>query len=275
MQDSTGAAGGTVSAAGTSAVSAGGDSGGESGLDGGGGGSVATGGDTTIAEPSAGAANVGSDPGTECGNADECSSGACVAGVCEATGLGRGTLVTFGHSDSDYNEVVADAWIADRAPGDTNENHGFNVVEQSSTGTAITLMRLDLSAMPTGATVTGAQLRVDIFKDPSATGNITLHEQLEPRTEWETTWNERALGVPWTTPGCGVGSRSVDVLGQFIPSQNQVYDVPVTPSVVQRWVDDPSSNHGFVLVGHDLDFVDLRPAGVGTGVKPQLSITYE
>lgn len=244
-------------------------------MDGGGAGSVATGGDTMTPEPSAGASNMGSDPGTECDSADECSSGACVAGVCEDTGLGGGTLVTFGYSDSDYNEVVMDTWIADWAPDDTNENHGFNVVEHSATGTAVTLVRFDLSAMPPGVTVTGAQLRLDIFKEPSATGNITLHEQLEPRTEWETTWSERALGVPWTAPGCGVGSRSADVVGQFVPSQDQVYDVPVTPSVVQRWVDDPSSNHGFVLVGHDLSFVDLRPAGVGTGVKPQLSITYE
>jgi hypothetical protein len=198
-----------------------------------------------------------------------------VAGVCEGTGLGSGTLVTFGHNDSDYNDVVADTWIADWAPDGINENHGFNVVEQSATGTAVTLIRFDLAAMPAGVTVTGAQLRVDVFMDPSATGTITVHEQLEPRTDWETTWNERGLGVPWTTPGCGVGSRSADVLGQFSPSQNQVYDIPLAPSVVQRWLDDPSSNHGFVLVGHDLDFVDLRPAGVGTGVKPQLAISYE
>ncbi len=233
-------------------------------------------GDPSTVYPSGGApSSAGGGPGAECSGADDCPSGACVAGVCEGTGLASGTVVTFGHSDSDYNDVAADTWISDWAPDDINENHGFNVVEQSATGTAVTLIRFDLSAMPAGVTITGAQLRVDVFLDPSVTGNITVHEQLEARTDWETTWNERALGVPWTTQGCGVGSRSDDVLGQFVPSQNQVYDIPLAPSVVQRWLDDPSSNHGFVLVGHDLDYVDFRPAGVGTGVKPQLSISYE
>jgi hypothetical protein len=234
------------------------------------------GGEGSTVEPSAGApTTAGGEPGGECGTADDCSSGTCLRGFCEGTGLGSGTLVTFGHNDSDYNEVVADAWIADWAPDDINENHGFNVVEQSASGSAVTLIRFDLSAMPAGVMVTGAQLRVDVFMDPSATGSISVHEQLEARTDWETTWNQRATGVPWTTPGCGVGSRGADVLGRFVPDQNQVYDVPLAPSVVQRWIDDPTTNHGLVLAGADLDYVDFRPAGVGTGVKPQLSITYE
>jgi len=271
--------------AGVSTGSGGTDSGGtdSGGTDSGGSSGVATGGEPIIGvggdsgiEPSAGAPNaVGGAPGGECATADECSSGTCVRGFCEDTGLGSGTVVTFGHSDSDYNDVAADTWIADWSPDASYENGGSLTVEQSATGTAVSLIRFDLSAMPAGVTITGAQLRVDVFMDTSPTGNITVHEQIEPRTDWETTWNERGLGVPWTVPGCGVGSRSTDVLGLFSPTQNQVYDIPLAPSVVQRWVDDPSRNHGFVLVGHDLDHVDFRPAGVGTGVKPQLSITYE
>lgn len=205
----------------------------------------------------------------------DCGNGACVAGVCESVGLGSGTVVTFGHNSSDYNGVVDDTHIDARFPDTEYENYGYLWVGGTPQSTIVCLIHFDLSALAPGLTITGVQLKLDVSMNPSTMGSVTVHELLEARTEWETTWNERTLGVAWTTPGCGIGSRSADVLGRFQPYMNQVYDIPLPASVVQRWVDDPSTNHGFALVGDDSDFADFRPSGVGSGVKPQLTITYE
>ncbi len=232
-------------------------------------------GGTGTIEPTGGApAAGGAGPGGECESSDDCASGACVANICEDVGLGAGTTVTFGNSDSDYNGVASDTYLDEGTPTGSFENYGFLLV-RSTPSAIVSLIRFDISQLPAGATITGAQLALDTFHTPSTMGSVTVHEQLEPRTDWETTWNERALGVPWTAPGCGIGSRSADVLARFEPYEKLVYELPLPASVVQRWADDPSTNHGLVLVGDGSDVVDFRPSGVGSGLNPQLSISYQ
>jgi hypothetical protein len=198
----------------------------------------------------------------------------CTETECGPIGLGAGTLVTFGYDSSDFNGVLSDTFITSNAPADIYENRGSNAVN-SIPDTTVTLLRFDLSGLPAGTTITGAQLTIAVFRNPSTIGSVTIHQQLEPRTEWETNWNERAAGVPWTTPGCGVGSRSALVLARFEPYALQTYLIPLPSNVIQGWVDDPSSNFGFVLAGDGSDYVDFKPAGVGSGVRPQLSLTHQ
>jgi hypothetical protein len=188
--------------------------------------------------------------------------------------LGSGTLVTFGYNGSDFNGVVSDAFITSNVPAAIYENYGSNQVN-SIPDTTVTLLRFDVSGLPAGTIITGAQLTIAVFKNPSTMGSVTIHQLLEPRTEWETNWNERAAGVPWTTTGCGVGSRSALVLARFEPYAVQTYVIPLPSNVIQGWVDDPISNFGFVLAGDGTDYVDFKPAGVGSGVRPQLSLTHQ
>jgi hypothetical protein len=198
----------------------------------------------------------------------------CTEIECGPIGLGAGTLVTFGYDGSDFNGVVSDTFMTSNVPTAIYENFG-TIQVNSIPDTTVSLLRFDLSGLPAGTAITGAQLTLAVFKNPSTTGSVTIHQQLEPRTEWETTWNERAAGVPWTAPGCGVGSRSALVLARFEPYALQTYLIPLPSNVIQGWVDDPSRNFGFVLAGDGTDYVDFKPAGVGSGVRPQLSVTHQ
>jgi hypothetical protein len=204
----------------------------------------------------------------------DAGSPSCTEAECGPIGLGAGTLITFGYDGSDFNGVVSDTFITSNAPAGNYENYG-SIQVNSIPDTTVTLLRFDVSGLPAGTAITGAQLKLAVFKNPSTMGSVTIHQQLEPRTEWETTWNERAAGVPWTTPGCGRGSRSALVLARFEPYASQTYLIPLPSNVIQGWVDDPSRNFGFVLAGDGTDYVDFKPAGVGSGVRPQLSVTHQ
>jgi hypothetical protein len=225
-------------------------------------------------EPTAGAALAGAPTLAGAASVGDAGAPSCTEADCGPVGLGSGTLVTFGYEDSDFNHVVSDTFVTSNAPAEDNENHGTFQVN-SIPDTTTTLLRFDISALPAGTSITGAQLRLAVFRNPSTMGSVTIHEQLEARTEWETNWNERATGVLWTTPGCGVGSRAAVVLARFEPYAAQTYLIPLPVNVIQGWVDDPSRNFGFVLAGDGTDFVDFKPAGVGSGVRPQLSLTYQ
>jgi hypothetical protein len=265
----------------TGATSGAGGSSEPSGGDGSVGATSTPGGTSAIADggASAGTATIG---GSDVGGAMLGGAGAlgdagapsCTETECGPIGLGAGTLVTFGYDGSDFNGVVSDTYITSNVPAANYENFGSLQVN-SIPDTTVTLLRFDLSGLPAGTAITGAQLKLAVFKNPSTMGSVTIHQQLEPRTDWETTWNERAAGVPWTTPGCGVGSRSALVLARFEPYVRQTYVVPLPSNVIQGWVDDPSRNFGFVLAGDGTDYVDFKPAGVGSGVRPQLSVTHQ
>jgi hypothetical protein len=207
--------------------------------------------------------------GEGCAIADDCTSGICTNDVCEATGVGTGTVVTFGYNNSTYNGVVADAFIVSWDPTGPYENYAYLQVSPE----AVSLVRFEVSALAPGTNITGASVLFGVRTNPATTGSVTLHELLEQRTDWETTWNERAIGVAWTTPGCGVGSRSATVLGRFMPYAQQTYSIPLPASLVQGWVDGP--NYGLALVGDGIDYVDFKSAGVGSGVRPQLTVSYQ
>lgn len=254
------------------------DGGGELSVGAASGNSPTAGGSSSSSEPTSGAPAGGTpatepNPGAECATSDDCVDGTCIDGACESVGLGSGAVLTFGYDNSDHDGVVVDTFIEETSPMMSFEYYGFLVVQGVPTR-VVSLMRFDLSAMPPGVTVTGGNLTLDVWMDPITTGRVTLHELLEPRTVGQTTWLERATGVPWTAAGCGVGSRSADILGHFTPLTTAVYDIPLAASVLRRWVEDPSTNHGLALVGEGSDYLNLRPAGVGSGVKPQLSISY-
>jgi hypothetical protein len=228
---------------------------------------------------SAGTATVGGSDGGGAmlggaGAIGDAGAPSCTEIECGQIGLGAGTMVTFGYDGSDFNGVVSDTYITSNVPAGIYENFG-TIQVNSVPDTTISLLRFDLSGLPAGTAITGAQLTLAVFKNPSTMGSVTIHQQLEPRTEWETTWNERAAGVPWTAPGCGVGSRSALVLARFEPYARQTYLLPLPSNVIQGWVDDPSRNFGFVLAGDGTDYVDFKPAGVGSGVRPQLSVTHQ
>ena len=123
----------------------------------------------------------------------------------------------------------------------------------------VVLLRFNLSAIPPGATVGGAVLRIvttGTAASDAAVDPYVVHEMLEPWVEGTLTgapgqasWNERALGTPWISAGAGPGSRSPDVIGTFVPSAiDTEYLVPLSGDLGQRWAATPEQNRGIALL---------------------------
>jgi hypothetical protein len=131
------------------------------------------------------------------------------------------------------------------------------------------LLRFDLSAIPPGSVVRAA--RLTLHQSRSRTAHpVSVHRLLAawgegasnggdaglgaPAQPGDATWIRRIHpGVPWATPG-----------GDFVPTPSALVVVPNVggavvewPSTaamvadVQAWVDAPSSNHGWILLGDE------------------------
>jgi hypothetical protein len=63
-------------------------------------------------------------------------------------------------------------------------------------------------------------------------------------------WTERNGASPWAVPGSGGAdwnARTFQISG-FNSAAADRHRVTLNPAVVQRWIDEPHNNHGFVLV---------------------------
>ena len=145
------------------------------------------------------------------------------------------------------------------------------------------LLRFDVSGLGSSVTVTGAELRLTTRNtEPVLSGSITVHRVLESCVYMEATWNNRwtaPAAQPWTVLGCGVGSRDSTVLATFSPRDKDTeYVIPLPASVVQGWVSDAATNHGFALVasaGADDALFQGTLTGTPQATRPLLSVTYQ
>jgi hypothetical protein len=150
----------------------------------------------------------------------------------------------------------------------------------------VTLLRFDLSSIPTDAVVEDATLSLFTHTDDLAFSDdpTRIFEVLEAWDEGNgsgdpgvANWYDRMNGVPWTSPGCGVGSRSDTELASFTATatgSEYVFALPL--DLIGRWVADPDGNHGIVLLTYSTN---------GTGIassestllnhRPMMTVTYE
>jgi hypothetical protein len=129
----------------------------------------------------------------------------------------------------------------------------FNV-RSDTVSTYVGMMRFDLSAQ--AGTVVAATLRISTSNAALSNGRIELTRILEPWDEGAqiggtgvANYTVRQGTTTWTAAGCGPGSRDGVALGEFQPyATNTRYDVTLQTSVVQGWIADPTTNHGFALI---------------------------
>ncbi len=174
------------------------------------------------------------------------------------------------------------------------------------------LVRFPLAGIPSGARITSAELRIEVLRVPQmrtpepapldvrrvelpwVEGESTDNLGGSPKPG-ETTWNSRSHGLAtWGAPGGQVGvDVSADIRGTSSRSLVGLgsYSVPSTPALtqdVQHWLDDPDSNHGWMLMSHFEDrTATARRLGtredafsstrlvIGFIVPPRLSIRLE
>ncbi len=142
-------------------------------------------------------------------------------------------------------------------------NHGTDgLLRLYYDGRQRSLLRFDLSAhIPSNAVVTAARLELYVqsrlYDSNSLSGEMGLYEVLRPWEELEATWEQAAKDALWTASGCNhtIGSnadRAAEFTASTILNARQVWvswsNVPLA-ALVQKWVNDPATNHGVIIVG--------------------------
>ena len=141
------------------------------------------------------------------------------------------------------------------------------------------LMKWDLTAIAPGIDVTRAALTVNIT-NPTA-DSYELYPLLAPWSESEATWEQAMLGAPWSLVGAGGDAdRSAESMGTLTAGANGPVTVELNETGrqwVAKWINDPSTNHGFVIQNYawaedGIDFLSSETAD--PTLRPRLDVSY-
>jgi len=202
---------------------------------------------------------------------------------------------TDGHADGAPVDapVTVDTLMIDAAPvsvdlpmaQDTyidslNANTAFGgnttMLVDGSTQPAVTLWRVDLTTIPSSATIQVAELHVTVGND---TGDAsTVFEMLESWSEGNATWNQRDTATAWTGgAGAKPGSRGTTAIGGPVggsPSGDEKV-VAIDLAVVGDWVATPATNFGAAMVMATSNGATYRTTEDGTATRrPFLHLVY-
>jgi hypothetical protein len=142
------------------------------------------------------------------------------------------------------------------------------------------MVRFDLDGyIPRHAHIHSAKLALFAWSRRTLYGlRISAYDVLRSWSGNEATWHEAHPVVPWGISGCDqVGNdRAGDAAAsRFAYFTNYFYEWDIT-ELVQRWVADPETNHGVILIGHPID-QDMRfhsSEWRAAQQRPKLSVVY-
>lgn len=210
--------------------------------------------------------------------------------LCPATALGQSQTLTL--------QCVRDNTLYEDILGASSNGVGANLFVGKTNSNLIRrgLVRFNLGIIPAGATVTSATLTMYMSRTINGSQAVTVHRTLADwgegtsnaggnegngagATPGDATWVNRFFGTTnfWNTAG-----------GDFVAGASSTTSVSGTGSYswtgaglvadVQAWVDDPSSNFGWLIKGNEATFptakrFDSRENSNGSR-RPVLSVTY-
>ena len=142
-----------------------------------------------------------------------------------------------------------------------------------------TLIRWDLSSVPAIAEVESVTLEIDVTNPTSDTYEIYAlkRDWSEGQVSWESATNQGQ----WELAGAqGVTDISSTVLGTLTSSSTGRAAIELNAvgvATVQSWIQDPSSNFGFVIQDYEnasngIDFSSSESTTMAN--RPKLSMTY-
>ncbi|MFN7141483.1 MAG: DNRLRE domain-containing protein [Limisphaerales bacterium] len=172
--------------------------------------------------------------------------------------------------------AVADTCLIEISPTNNMGGHNFFNAGTTLNGTRNRgLMRFDPAEhIPAGSKIKSVQLVLEVVGvpiDEPAAANFQLHRMLRswgegdkisgggpgrgaPATEGEATWNDAfaLTTTSWATPGglAGIDFVAAASAEQFIYAETEPCTFTSNPKLVadvQSWLDQPGSNHGWML----------------------------
>lgn len=153
------------------------------------------------------------------------------------------------------------------------------------------LVRFDLSGIPAAATILGAELQLSVNKGTSS--DIAVHRLLAAwgegtseasgnqgqggtPTEGDATWNFRFYqDSSWSVAG-GDFAAQASATATATNSQRASWTSNDLTADVQQWVNDPTTNSGWILIGpEDVTGSAMRMGSREGSTPPELIVTYE
>lgn len=140
------------------------------------------------------------------------------------------------------------------------------------------LFKFDLKSVPEGTVVTSVTFSVFV-EDTS--GGPWFHLLEVAKRHWnpvQATWTIASTGNPWTTLGGDVGAAQLgndDILTSEIGKYQVFVNDPDFVTLVQRWLDDPGTNRGFIMrrtYGNTSQYVKLTTMEGPESQRPILTI---
>jgi hypothetical protein len=207
---------------------------------------------------------------TNVGSVTFTASATASAGLSSATlyvGDAPKTAVFSGPTQIDDAQIVADTpTVADgsalslNVDGQTPHSHALMKFPA--------LIGAGAGQVPAGAAITSATLQVNCTNVGPA---IRLYRVTESWNENEATWNERAAGVPWTSPGAdGAGSNAgVSLNGDCTVVGQRSIDIT---QFVQEW-SGGAPNHGIAFIDTGTDGIDFDSSE--SSISPVLTVVYK
>ena len=141
------------------------------------------------------------------------------------------------------------------------------------------LLRFDLSSIPTGAVVESATLSIYCYG--TSNGNPLTAEIYGLRRPWEegsATWSQASDGNPWGEAGAyGSSDRDASPADSVQIQDTHAWHNWDVTSLAQKWVSDPQSNYGVVIQAHSsvaVAYYCLSSEGTDVNSRPTLAVTY-
>jgi hypothetical protein len=191
-----------------------------------------------------------------------------------------GTVVASGQDATETESISStdDATIREVYPDESFGESPSLVADASRPAlmAQYTLIRWDLSGIAPGTDVDAASVTLSVTNPSIETFEAYALER--PWAESEASWRAYAAGEPWEAAGArGSLDRQAQPAGSVTPSATGEQSFALSTEVVQRWVDDPASNHGIVLQDDPGNWDGIKfhssEADGGAEVAPRLEVS--
>jgi hypothetical protein len=171
-----------------------------------------------------------------------------------------------------------DAYFSKATPARNDGRNDYLAAsgERSDRGPRAFVVAWDLSGIPAGTRLDSAAIHFQLKNGTHKTYEV--YEVKRPWAETEVSWLAAASGNPWEVPGArGALDRGTQSLGTLMGETGSAATINLNSAgvaVVQSWIRNPSSNHGFIIMSPDaVDalMVESRESA-NSACRPKLSV---
>ena len=141
-----------------------------------------------------------------------------------------------------------DTYIVSGVPNTNYNANGWTEVQKTTTTVRNTLIKFDVSAIPSNAIVVSATLTLVARSRSGTPFNVSTYPLKRAWVESQATWNVYSTGHAWGTAGGtkdGTDIGSKESTAAMPSTGNAVFSIPI---MVQGWVDGSLTNNGVNLI---------------------------